>query len=154
MTAGTQTDRIQKQVLLRASRTRVWRALTQTNEFNEWFGVQLQGTFAQGTKLRGRVTHKGYEHLTMEIIIQQFEPEHTLAWRWHPGADEPGVDKTSSEMTDVVFKLEETPEGTLLKVTETGFGRVPVSRRSLVYRQNEDGWTGQMKAIKQYVDKA
>ena len=152
-TMSQQTDRIEKQVVLRAPRSRVWRALTQTQEFNEWFGVRLQGSFAKGAKLRGGITHPAYQHLTMEITIDQFEPEHTLAWRWHPGAAESG-NAADSEMTLVVFTLEEVPEGTLLKVVETGFDRVPVSRRSLVYRQNEDGWIGQMKAIKKYVDEA
>jgi uncharacterized protein YndB with AHSA1/START domain len=152
-TTSIQSDRIEKQVVLQAPRTRVWRALTQTAEFNEWFGVQLQGSFAAGATLRGRVMHPGYEHMTMEITIDRFEPEHTLAWRWHPGADEGGA-KADSETTQVVFKLEAIGEGTLLKVVETGFERVPVARRSRVYRENEGGWEGQMKAIKRYVDEA
>jgi uncharacterized protein YndB with AHSA1/START domain len=153
-TTSTTTDSIEKQVVLRAPRTRVWRALTQTQEFNEWFGVELQGSFAKGARLRGGIRHPGYQHLTMEITIDQFEPEHTLAWRWHPGAAEDSVAKKESETTLVVFTLEEVADGTLLKVVETGFDRVPVARRSLVFRQNEDGWTGQMKAIKKYVDEA
>lgn len=146
------TDRIEKQVVLPAPRARVWRALTQTEEFNTWFGVELVGTFAPGARLRGRVKHPGYEHITMDITIEQLEAPHTLAWRWHPGAEDPGVERTTDETTLVTFKLEEVPEGTLLTVVETGFDRVPVSRRARVYRENEGGWTGQMKAIKKYVD--
>lgn len=66
-TTSTTTDSIEKQVVLRAPRTRVWRALTQTQEFNEWFGVELQGSFAKGARLRGGIRHPGYQHLTMEI---------------------------------------------------------------------------------------
>ena len=149
-TTATTTDRIEKQVVLNASRARVWRALTDTQEFNSWFGVQLAGAFARGERLRGPVMHRGYEHLTMEITIEEMQPERRLAWRWHPGADD-GKSKTPDETTLVVFELEDVDGGTLLKVTETGFDRIPLSRRDRVYRENTDGWTGQMKAIAQHV---
>jgi uncharacterized protein YndB with AHSA1/START domain len=123
-------------------------------EFNQWFGVNLQGEFAPGAKLSGRIRHKGYEHLTMAITIERFEPEHTLAWRWHPGAEGGEVAKSDEETTHVVFTLDEVPEGTRLRVVETGFDRVPLSRRERVFRENEGGWTGQMKAIKKYVEEA
>lgn len=148
-----QLDRIEKDVVLRAPRARVWQALSRVEEFNQWFGVNLQGEFAPGAKLSGGIRHKGYEHLTMAITIETFEPEHTLAWRWHPGADEGGA-KSDAETTRVIFTLEEVPEGTRLRVVETGFDRVPVSRRDRVYRENEGGWTGQMKAIRKYVEEA
>jgi uncharacterized protein YndB with AHSA1/START domain len=153
MTTG-QLDRIEKDVVLRAPRGRVWKALANVEEFNQWFGVNLQGEFAPGAKLSGRIRHKGYEHLTMAITIERFEPEHTLAWRWHPGAEGGEVAKSEEETTHVVFTLDEVPEGTRLRVVETGFDRVPVSRRERVFRENEGGWTGQMKAIKKYVEEA
>ena len=146
-----QLDRIEKDVVLRAPRARVWKALSRVDDFNEWFGVNLEGEFAPGAKLSGGIRHKGYEHLTMAITIERFEPEHTLAWRWHPGADE-GGEKGDAETTLVVFTLEEVPDGTRLRVVESGFERVPVSRRERVYRENEGGWTGQMKAIRKYVE--
>src|SRR5207247_5653646 len=42
------TDRIEKRVVLRAPRTRVWRALTNAAEFGTWFRVKLEGAFAEG----------------------------------------------------------------------------------------------------------
>ena len=150
-TAGSTTDRIEKQILLRAPRARVWRALTETREFNAWFGVRLTGTFARGERLSGPVMHPGYEHLTMEITIEEVQPERRLAWRWHPGADEAGERKTPDETTLVVFELDDVDGGTLLRVTETGFNRIPLSRRDRAYRENTDGWDGQMKAIERYV---
>ena len=148
-----QLDRIEKDVVLKAPRARVWQALARVEEFNQWFGVNLQGQFAPGAKLSGGIRHKGYEHLTMAITIEKFEPEHTLAWRWHPGADD-DAGKNEEETTRVLFTLEEVPEGTRLRVVETGFDRVPVSRRDRVYRENDGGWTGQMKAIRKYVEEA
>jgi uncharacterized protein YndB with AHSA1/START domain len=146
-----QTDRIEKQILLRAPRTRVWQALTTVSEFNEWFGVKLTGTFTPGARLRGQVTHKGYEHLTMEVTIDKVEPERLLAWRWHPGATEPTKDYSAEPATLVVFELEEVDGGTMLSVVESGFDRLPATRREQAYRDNEGGWTQQMESIKRHV---
>src|SRR5262245_5411189 len=112
------TDRIQKQVLLRAPRERVWRALTDAKEFGSWFGVDLTGAFAPGARNSGRITIKGYEHVTMNVTVERMEPQRLFSWRWHPGSTPP----TPGEPTTlVVFELADAPEGTLLTVTESGF---------------------------------
>ena len=69
------THRIEKQIRLSASRARVWRALTDPRQFGQWFGIKLSGTVAPGAKLRGPITLPGYEHLTMEVVVQKMEPE-------------------------------------------------------------------------------
>jgi uncharacterized protein YndB with AHSA1/START domain len=150
-TTSSSTDRVEKQVWLAAPRARVWRALTDTREFNEWFGVRLAGSFAPGARLRGPVTHPGYEHLTMEVTIERMEPERLLSWRWHPGAEEP----TEAEpATLVVFELEDADNGTLLRVVESGFDSLPIARRAKAYRENEEGWAAQMEAIRKHVGAA
>ncbi len=83
MTATT-TDRIETQIVVRAKRSRVWRALTTASEFSQWFGVRVDGPFTPGARIRGAVTHPGYEHLTFEILIDQVQPERLFSWRWHP----------------------------------------------------------------------
>ena len=147
----TTTDRIEKQVLLRAPRARVWRALTSAEEFGAWFGVTIAGPFTPGARIRGQITHTGYEHLTMEITIERMEPERLFSWRWHPYAIDPAVDYASEPATLVVFELQDVPGGTLLTVVESGFDRIPLARRADAYRGNEEGWTAQMKAIQDYV---
>ena len=39
----TSTDRIEKKVVLRAARSRVWRAIASAQEFGTWFGAKLEG---------------------------------------------------------------------------------------------------------------
>jgi uncharacterized protein YndB with AHSA1/START domain len=145
------TDRIERQVLIRAPRSRVWRALTDPAEFGAWFGVKVEGTFAPGARVRGRITHKGYEHLTWDITIDRMEPERLFSWRWHPYAVDPGVDYSAEPPTLVVFELEEVSGGTRLTVVESGFDDVPLARRALAYRMNSEGWTVQTGAIERYV---
>jgi uncharacterized protein YndB with AHSA1/START domain len=145
------TDRIQKQVLLKAPRSRVWRAITDAREFGTWFGARLSGTFAPGSRVAGPITHEGYTHLTMEIDVERVEPERLLSWRWHPHAVEAGVDYSSEPTTLVIFELEEVAGGTMLTVVESGFDRIPAARRATAFRMNEGGWEQQMRAIERYL---
>src|SRR6185436_19443394 len=148
------TDRIEKRILLRAPRTRVWRALADAGAFGEWFGVKLKGSFAPGARLQGEITHKGYEHVPFEITVERMEPERLFSWRWHPHAIDPKLDYSVEPTTLVVFELEETAEGTMLTVVESGFDGIPLTRRLEAYRGNDQGWAAQMKAIERYVGQA
>lgn len=145
------TDRIERTVLVRAPRSRVWRALTNAREFGTWFGVKVEGTFAPGARVRGAITHKGYEHVTWDITIERIEPERVFSWRWHPAAVELHVDYSTEPTTLVVFELTDVADGTQLTVTESGFDDVPLARRAQAYRMNGEGWTWQMKSIETYV---
>jgi|SRR5438105_10028598 len=69
--AQANTDKIEKRILLRAPRSRVWRALSDAQEFGSWFGVQLAGRFEPGARVSGKVTHPGYEHLTFKIPLER-----------------------------------------------------------------------------------
>jgi len=147
----TSTDRIEKTVTLRAPRSRVWRALTNADEFGTWFRVKLEGAFAEGATVRGRITHPGYEHVTMEVFVERIEPEHYFAYRWHPYAVDPKVDYSKEPTTLVEFRLEEAAGGTELTIVESGFDRIPLARRDEAFRMNDGGWTGQLKNIERHV---
>ncbi len=148
-TNPSSTDRIVKTTVLRAPRSRVWRALTDPIEFSRWFGCDLKDPFVPGARVRGPVTHPGYQHLTLDITIDQVQPERLFSWKWHPGGDT-HIDP-SEPMTTVVFELEDVPEGTRLTVTETGFDRIPPARRGKAFRENEDGWTGQLENLRKHL---
>jgi uncharacterized protein YndB with AHSA1/START domain len=145
------TDRIEKETLIHAPRARVWRALASAREFGSWFGVRLSGEFRPGARLTGRITHPGYEHVPFEMTIERIEPERYFSWRWHPNALDPAVDYSAEPTTLIEFELKDVEGGTLLTVVESGFERLPPSRLEDAYRGNEKGWTGQMKAIADYV---
>jgi uncharacterized protein YndB with AHSA1/START domain len=145
------TDRIEKRILLRAPKARVWRALADSAAFGKWFGIKFDGPFTPGARVRGQITHKGYEHVPFEITIEEMAPERRFSWRWHPHAIDPAVDYSTEPTTLVVFEIEEADGGTILTVVESGFDGIPLSRRAEAYRGNENGWAQQMKAIEQYV---
>ncbi|HEX6973108.1 MAG TPA: SRPBCC family protein [Vicinamibacterales bacterium] len=148
---ATVTDRIEKQAVLRAPRSRVWRALTNHEEFGQWFQVRLDGPFREGATVRGPITHPGYEHVTMEVLVERIQPESYFAYRWHPYAVDPKTDYSAEPMTLVEFRLEDAAGGTVLTIVESGFDRVPLARRAEAFRMNEGGWTGQIKNIERHV---
>jgi uncharacterized protein YndB with AHSA1/START domain len=148
---NTSTDRIEKQVLLKAPLKRVWRAVTDSAQFGAWFRVKLSEPFIPGRSISGPVLHPGYEHLTWTVTVEKMEPERLFSWRWRPYAVNPNKDYSNEPTTLVVFELTEVAGGTLLKVTESGFDAVPLERRETAFRANSDGWAIQMGNIERYV---
>ena len=149
---NSSTDRIEREILLKAPRSRVWRALSNAEEFGDWFGVALKGkTFAAGERVQGQITYPGYEHVVFDVVIERMEPERLLSWRWHPASVEASVDYSKETRTLVVFKLKEVEGGTLLSVVESGFDKLPASRRREAFRMNSGGWDEQMRRIEKHV---
>ena len=159
------TDRIEKRILLRAPRKRVWRALSDSTEFGTWFGVKFNGPFTPGASMRGVIVtttvnaevakaQKEYEGMPFEITIEQIEPERLFSFRWHPFAVEPGVDYSAEPTTLVAFTLEEVADGVMLTVTESGFDRIPLARRAKAFTANEGGWSMMVKVIEEYLAQA
>jgi uncharacterized protein YndB with AHSA1/START domain len=147
----TSTDRIEKSVTLRAPRSRVWRAISNADEFGQWFGVTLDGAFSEGASVRGKIKDPRYASFKMELLIERIQPESLFSYRWHPHAMDSTADYSSEPMTLVEFRLDDAEEGTLLTIVESGFDRIPLARRAEAFRSNDGGWTGQIKNIVRYV---
>jgi uncharacterized protein YndB with AHSA1/START domain len=145
------TDRIEKTIILRAPRSRVWRALAHADKFGAWFGVALEGAFAPGARLIGRITSAGYEHVTMAITVERVEPEQLLSFRWHPYAIELGVDYADEPTTLVEFHLADIGDDTRLTIVESGFDGIPLARRAAAFHANDHGWDEQLVNIARYV---
>jgi uncharacterized protein YndB with AHSA1/START domain len=151
---NTSTDRIERKILLKAPRSRVWRALSNAEEFGAWFGVDFKGkAFAAGRPVKGQITYPGYEHLVMEVFIERIVPERLLSWRWHPGAIDTAVDYSQEPTTLVVFELQDVEGGVELSVVESGFDKIPAARRATAFRLNTSGWDEQLVNIEKHVAK-
>lgn len=148
----TSSDRIEKDIVLRAPIARVWRALTDAVEFGTWFRVKLDGGFVVGQPVRGTITYPGYEHLRFEATVDRMDAERLFAFRWHPYAVDPNVDHANEPTTLVEFRLEPVAEGTRLTVVESGFDRIPAERRAEAFRMNTNGWAEQMQNIQRHVE--
>jgi uncharacterized protein YndB with AHSA1/START domain len=159
---GTDTDRIEKQVLLKAPRDRVWRAISDSREFGTWFGVAFDGPFAAGAETIGKIVptkvepevarlQRPHEGKAFTISINRIEPMRLFSFRWHPGAIDPTVDYSDEPTTLVEFVLEEVPGGTMLTITESGFDRIPLKRRAKAFAGNDAGWSHQARLIEKFL---
>lgn len=145
------TDRIEKTIELNAPVERVWRALTDHEEFGAWFRVKLDGPFAVGEITTGRMTYPGHEDAKWVSTTRRMEPLRLFSFAW-PHPDDPSADHAMEPSTLVEFHLEPVPKGTRLTIIESGFEALPQDRRIEAMRRNDGGWTEQLKNIRAHVD--
>jgi uncharacterized protein YndB with AHSA1/START domain len=151
-TSATSTDRIEKEIVLRAPRARVWRALTDPTEFGEWFGVKLEASaFVPGKPVNGKMTNKKFADHPFEMVIDEVTPEERFSYRWRPYALDLTVDYSAEPRTLVAFRLEEVKDGTKLTIVESGFDGIPATRRAEAMRMNAMGWGMQLENIARHV---
>jgi uncharacterized protein YndB with AHSA1/START domain len=157
------TNRIEKHVVLHAPLDRVWRAISNAEEFGRWFGVRFDGPFVAGTSVTAAITptsidedvakrqqpHAGVKS-TWQIVA--IEPQRRFAYRWHPFAVDPDADYDQEPTTLVEFTLTETPEGVLLTIVESGFDVIPEARRSDSFEANTEGWAIQTDLFRRYAE--
>ena len=160
--ARKSADRIEKKILLRAPRSRVWRALTDPAQFGTWFGMDFRGPFQPGSVVHGVIVgtkvnpevaqmQQQYQGIEFDITIDRMEPERLFSFRWHPGAVEPGYDYSAEPTTLIVFTLDEAPGGILLTVSESGFDQIPLARRAKAFEGNEQGWGIVLQLLEAYL---
>jgi uncharacterized protein YndB with AHSA1/START domain len=157
------TDRIEKQVLLRAPLDRVWRAVSDAEHFGRWFGVRFDGPFVAGQPVSATITpttvddevakrQEPHAGVTTTWQIVAIEPPRRFAYRWQPCAGDPDVDDGATTLVE--FALSETPDGVLLTITESGFDAFPEARRSSAFESNSEGWAMQTDLIRRYLQDA
>ena len=136
------TIEIRRSVVVAADREKVWRAITQPEQFSKWFGAPVQfERLAAGetmTFFEGGESEPG----TIAIV----EPPERFAFHWTP---EPGYPVE----TLVTFHLESVTEGTRITVTEAGFEGLPEAVRQSRFDLNSKGWGIQMNNIAEYLEK-
>src|ERR1700761_1700612 len=111
------TDRIEKSILLRAPRQRVWNAIADARQFGAWFGVEFDGPFVEGHALTGRI---------------------------RPTQVDAEVAKLQEPMTEILSELRDEDGAPRLTITESGFDRIPLARRAKAFAANDGGWAHQM----------
>ena len=146
-------DKIEKVVELKAPVARVWKAVTDHEEFGAWFRVKLEGPFVVGEVSRGQITYPGYEHLKWEATVKTMNAEKLFAYTWCPDMDLIDLPPSEKPQTLVEFKLEPTATGTRLVITESGFDAMPdPKKRDDAMRRNEGGWDSQTKNISDHIE--
>jgi uncharacterized protein YndB with AHSA1/START domain len=158
-------DRIEKIVVIRAPLERVWKALTDSQEFGRWFGARFEGPFVAGRSVRAVIAPR--EHATPEELsghpylgkpmvfqVERLDPPHRFSYRWQPLEVRTDLEVVEGPSTLVEFTLEQTKDGTRLTVLETGFSEIPATHRRSVYDSHEGGWSVQAQRIREHIEQA
>lgn len=156
------SDRVQKHIVLKATRERVWHAISDSTAFGAWFGVEFDGPFVEGTWLAGRIVptqvdpdiaklQEPSRGMRFSLLVERIEPMKRFSFRWHPFAVDPGHDYSHEPTTLVVFELGEAEHGILLTITESGFDGIPVARRARAFEANDTGWSQIAKLLEKYL---
>ena len=155
-------DAIVKSIQLKASPDRVWRAITDSVEFGQWFGCRFNGPFIAGQAMAGRMTptvvndeiaemQKPYDGHPFNIVIDCIEPQTRFSFRWHPYAVDEDKDYTGEPQTLVTFELRPLDGGTHLTITESGFSKLPPERQAEAFTSNEGGWEAQLHMVEAWL---
>lgn len=145
-------DRIVKVVELNASVSRVWKAVTDHEEFGAWFRVELDGPFVVGQWVKGRVTYPGYEGTEWRALVERMDHGQLFAFSWDPLEVSLDPHDSDAPLTRVEFHLEASGSGTKLTIIESGFDSITDHhRRSKALRLNREGWDIQSQHIAEHV---
>lgn len=155
-------DRIVKTTVLKAPRDRVWRAVSDSQQYGAWFGARFDGAFTAGAKLTATIvptqadaevakSQEPYRGTTFTFEVERIDPPRLIAFRWHPFGVDKSIDYSSEPTTLIEFVLEEVAGGTRLTITESGFDKIPLARRAEAFKRNEGGWQAQLMLIEKYL---
>lgn len=142
-------DAIERSILIDAPRAAVWKALVDAGEFGAWFRCRFHGSFVVGERLAAEMTGYGMEGMTFWIVPVEIVPPGRFAFDWPAGEEETGADAPTTRVT---FVLTEEDDGTLVRVTETGFTDLPEEIAARKYPENVHGWELQLGNIKTHVE--
>ncbi|MFI0451166.1 SRPBCC domain-containing protein [Actinomadura sp. 6N118] len=139
------SDRIERERVLRHPIERVWTALTTAEGLSQWFGSEAEIDLRPG----GRAYFR-WEDLDDESVgtITVVDPPHRFAFRW--GIE--GLPKTDALQTLVEFTLEPVPEGTRLRLVESGFAQAADDIARSAHKANSQGWDAELGDLAAYLD--
>ena len=143
-------DSIERQIEIKAPVAKVWKALTDSQLFGQWFSAKFASPFEAGKTAKARNTTKGFE-MDMEFHVKKITPQSYFSYAWTPFPLDQTFDYSKEEPTLVEFWLEPTSTGTLLKVKESGFNKITASRRAKAFEMHTGGWEAQLRNIEKFL---
>jgi uncharacterized protein YndB with AHSA1/START domain len=137
-------DSIERELILPVPPQRVWTALTRADQLSAWFGTQATIDLRPGGEVIFRWDGSTGPPGTNRGVIEAVEPPHRLAFRWQSSPD-------TVQMTRVEFTLEPHPEGTRLRLVESGFASLPPGIRFGCHESNTCGWQRELGELAEYL---
>jgi len=141
-------DWIEREIIIEASRERVWSVLTDAHHIARWFGDSAEIDLRPG----GHASFGWKDDGTYLAVVEHVDEPNVLSYRWARGVDEKPAEGTS---TLVEFTLTEVPLGTLLRVVETGFASLhgTEAAQERAANENTEGWAQELAELKDYAER-
>ena len=136
-------DRIDRTVTLTRPPSEVWQALTTADGLSAWFGDRATIDLRPG----GAATMTFAGGTTVDMRVERVEEPTVFAYTWRL----PNLPDDDPRRTYVEFTLEPHPDGTLLRVVETGFAQLPVDTRRGTYESHSDGWSRELAELAEHL---
>ncbi len=132
-------DRIERTMALARPPSAVWPALTPAEGLSAWFGERATIDLRPG----GAASMTFAGGMTVEMRVERVEEPSVFAYTWRL----PNLPDDDPRRTYVEFTLEPAGDGTLLRVTESGFAQLPVDIRRETYESHREGWSRELAEL-------
>ena len=145
-------DSIEKEFVVRASKERVYAALTTPEQFVKWFSVGVEGKFESGER---PVVDFG-EYGKFKIYVVAANPYDYFAYRCVPGSIycPQGFlgDVLEHPNTLVEFTLTAVAGGTKVHLKESGIASLPAEVIEETLKGNDAGWEFMLGRLEAYLN--
>lgn len=134
---------VERSIWINAPRERVWRAVTESEQINQWWG----GDYWEITALQVGATVKfGDPNDLMVATIAIVDPPREFSLQWPPQPQYHSIPMFTT------FRLEEEKGGTRVTVTETGFEAMPDTIRQERFDSTAKGYETVLADLKRHVE--
>ena len=139
-------DRIERTIRLARPPRDVWPALTTAEGLSAWFGERARIDLRPG----GAASMTFAGAITVDMRVELVEEPNVFAYTWRL----PDLPDDDPRRTYVEFTLEPDGDGTMLRVTETGFAQLPLDTRTETYDSHTEGWSRELAELVKHLDGA
>jgi uncharacterized protein YndB with AHSA1/START domain len=141
-----ETVAVERSVLINAPRERVWKAITDPAQLEQWYapGCPWEIPALQvGATVKFHNTYTDIQLATIEVL----DPLKQLTLRWQLDPAHPGITLLNS------FLLEEENGNTRVTVSQAGYESLPDDMREEQLRQDADAYTAIAESLKSYLER-
>jgi uncharacterized protein YndB with AHSA1/START domain len=137
-------DTIEREITVKASKERVYQAISDPKQIVTWFPDAIEGSLEAGE--RPILVFGEQDHRT-QIYVEAARPHEYFAYRWVPGRKGTLGDVLKVPNTLVEFRIEELGEGTKVFLKESGFASLPAEVAENSLQDNSHGWSVMMERL-------
>ena len=141
-----ETLAVERSVLIDAPRQRVWQAITDPAQLEQWYAPGCPWeipSLQAGATVKFHNTDADIQLATIEAV----EPLKEFTLRWQLDPVHPGITLLNS------FLLEEVDGNTRVTVSQEGYASLPDGMREEQLRQDADAYTAIVESLKSFLER-